>query len=139
MIKFLNKGAKMNFLYRVDILEKLKETGGFRNDFTKIIHSKTFSQKKGLPRLYFFKNEINKLWRFSTIEEFLKSQSYGGACPIRFRSLPNLKEHIDEEFHVYKNAYYYEFDKNDPPRIVVSIDDIQYWDENLFQWTDLKR
>ena len=61
------------FLYRVENLEVLKARGGFFNDFIGIEYSRNFNGDKSVPRLYFFKDEVDKLKPlFMSIEAFLE-------------------------------------------------------------------
>ena len=133
------------FLYRVENLEALKARGGFYNDFTGIGYSPSFKGDRSVPRLYFFKDEVDKLKPlFISIEAFLenvakqqnlvyKSKDF---YPVRFKSLPNLEEYLDEEWSP-KISYYYEFIKNEAQKLIVSIEDIEYWDKNFAKWKKL--
>lgn len=127
------------FLYRVENLEALKARGGFFNDFTGIEYSRSFNGDKSVPRLYFFKDEVNKLKPlFISIEAFLENEAklQKDFYPVRFKSLPNLEEYLDEEWSP-KIAYYYEFSKDEPKKLIVSIEDIEYWDKEIAQWKKL--
>lgn len=127
------------FLYRVENLEVLKARGGFFNDFTGIEYSRSFNGDKSVPRLYFFKDEVDKLKPlFISIEAFLENEAklQKDFYPVRFKSLPNLEEYLDEEWSP-KIAYYYEFSKDEPKKLIVSIEDIEYWDKEIGQWKKL--
>lgn len=127
------------FLYRVENLEALKARGGFYNNFTGIGYSPSFKGDKSVPRLYFFKDEVNKLSPFFvSIEAFLENEAklQKDFYPVRFKSLPNLEEYLDKEWSP-EIAYYYEFSKDEPQRLIVSIEDIEYWDKEAGQWKKL--
>ena len=136
------------FLYRVENLEALKTRGGFYNNFTNIYYSPSFMGDKSVPRLYFFKdiieNFIGYLEYFASEQDKLykiKQPYKKKLCskyfyPVRFKSLPNLEEYLDEEWSP-KISYYYEFIKNEAQKLIVSIEDIEYWDKEIAQWKKL--
>lgn len=134
------------FLYRVENLEDLKARGGFFNDFTGIEYSHSFNGDKSVPRLYFFKDVIKNFIGYleyfaSEQDDFYKIKQPHKKYvtnifyPIRFKSL-NLEEYLDKEWSP-EIAYYYEFSKDEPQRLIVSIEDIEYWDKEVGQWKKL--
>lgn len=48
--------------------------------------------------------------------------------------MPNFIEHFDKEWSSNQISYYYEFNKDEPQKIIVSIDDIEYYDKNKKEW-----
>lgn len=128
------------FLYRLENLEVLKARGGFLNDFTNINYLPTYKGDKSVPRLYFFKNDKEQLAAASqkSIEAYLESIIYkNDIYPVRFKELLNYKENFDEEWSSPEIAYYYEFSKDEPKKLIVSIEDIEYWDKEVGQWKKL--
>lgn len=127
------------FIYRVDNLDKLKENGGFHNKFVKIGYSPSFDSDRTIPRLYFFKNEPEKLpGDFQTLEDYLLEGAWGGnlperVFPIRFLAL-NKEYFLDKEWFDGQFAYYYQFNKDEPKKIIVSINNIEYYDKNTKEW-----
>lgn len=142
------------FIYRVENLEELKTRGGFYNNYTKIDYSASYKGDKSIPRLYFFKDMPEKLESYydNNIINYLESladdqdayhkikKPYGEKLrekyfyPIRFKSLPNFIEHFDKEWSSNQILYYYEFNKDEPQKIIVSIDNIEYYDKNKKEW-----
>ena len=137
------------FLYRVENLEDLKARGGFLNDFTGIEYSRSFNGDKSVPRLYFFKDIIENFIGYleylaNEQDNLLKiKQPYKKKLcskyfyPVRFKELLNYKENFDEEWSSPKIAYYYEFSKDEPKKLIVSIEDIEYWDKEVGKWKKL--
>ena len=137
------------FLYRVENLEALKARRGFFNNFTDINYLPTYKGDRSVPRLFFFKDIIENFIGYleylaNEQDNFLKiKQPYKKKLcskyfyPVRFKELLNYKEVFDEEWNFPKIAYYYEFSKDEPKKLIVSIEDIEYWDKEIGQWKKL--